>query len=194
MQIWVLIQTLRNAHSHLHGQKVFILTEVRWRPQDIEEDGGGVGERWLTAGIPLRIVLKCMYKCRSLQNHPTMQTPFFKFLLGRVSPSGVFTNTHTCPCKPRGGESPAISVLNSSDFLFSPLPCIPPCIVPASDGSRPYSWKQESQQEQKEGWGKALSKPPLSIVSLLSLLCFFFFFFLNLSLTSGLCPGGGKKL
>ena len=135
--------------------------------------GGGVGERWLTTSIPLQIVLKCTYRCRRLQNHPTMQTPFFYFFsAGSLRPEYWQTHTHTC--KLRKGESPAILALNSSDFLFSSLPCIPPCIVPASDGSRPYSWKQESQQEQKEGWGKALSKPPLSIVSLLSLLCFFF--------------------
>jgi len=154
MQIWVLIQTLRNAHSHLHGQKVFILTEVWWRLQDIEEDGGGVGERWLTAGIPLQIVLRCMYKCRRLQNHPTMQTPFFISSRQDVSIQSIHKHTHVHTQTKKRWE---------------------PCHVPASDGSRPYSWKQESQQEQKEGWGKALSKPPLSIVSLLSLLCFFFF-------------------
>lgn len=192
MQIWVLIQTLRNAHSHLHGQKVFILTEVWWRPQDIEEDGGGVGERWLTAGIPLQIVLRCMYKCRRLQNHPTMQTPFFISSRQDVSIQSIHKHTHVHTQTKKRWEPCHLS----SEFIWFPFfppalyssmhcPCIrwqPPLLLKARVTAG-------AERGLREGFVKA------TVVY-----CFFaftavlFFFSLSLSLTSGLCPGGGKKL
>ena len=140
--------------------------------------GGGVGERWLTTSIPLQIVLKCTYRCRRRQNHPTMQTPFFISSRQEVSVQSIHTHTHTHTHTHMQTKKRWEPCHLSSEFIWFPFflpalyssmhcPCIrwqPPLLLKA----------RVTAGAAKEGWGKALSKPPLSIVSLLSLLCFFF--------------------
>ena len=153
--------------------------------------GGGVGERWLTTSIPLQIVLKCTYRCRRLQNHPTMQTPFFISSRQEVSVQSIDKPTHTHMQTKKRWEPCHLS----SEFIWLPFflpalyssmhcPCIwwqPPLLLKARVTAG-------AERGLREGFVKA------TVVY-----CFFaftapLFFPLSLSLPSGLCPGGGKKL
>lgn len=71
-------------------------------------------ERWLAASIPLQIVLKCICKCRRLQNPYSNSDTLFTSALQDASIQIMRRNGK--------GESPAILAQNSSDFLFFPLP------------------------------------------------------------------------
>lgn len=126
----VLIQTVRNAHSHLLTQAESLHTNRGVMERAGHKTGEREREREMAGSkyTPANSSKMCLQMRKSSEPSNNSDT----FFISSLRDASIQTIRKI---KKKGkGESPAISAQNSSDFLFSPLSCIPRSIVMASEG------------------------------------------------------------